>query len=82
MIHPLPIIIKTLDIFNHYDRGLLNMAKAWYLKKDYRKAYYYILCCDPKSKVEDIAAFRSEVEKNSISEVRGIPKVYPGIFHQ
>ena len=54
---------KTLDIFNHYDQGLLNMAKAWYLKKDYRKAYYYILCCDPKSKVEDIAAFRSEVEK-------------------
>lgn len=54
---------KTLDIFNHYDQGLLNMAKAWYLKGDYKKAYFYILCCDPKSRVEDIPAFKRQIEQ-------------------
>ncbi len=54
---------KTLDIFSHYERGLINMAKAWYLKKDYRKAYYYILCCDPKSSNIEIKRFRAEIEK-------------------
>jgi O-antigen ligase len=54
---------KTLDIFTHYERGQLNMAKAWYLKKNYRKAYYYVLCCDPKSKNEEIVQLRIELEK-------------------
>ncbi|MCB2220235.1 MAG: O-antigen ligase family protein [Bacteroidetes bacterium] len=54
---------KTLDIFTHYEQGLLNMAKAWYMKKNYRKAYYYVLCCDPKSKNEEIVRLRAELEK-------------------
>jgi len=53
---------KTLEIFSHYEYGLLNLAKANYMKGDYNNAYYYILCCDPNSSSEEIFPLRTAIE--------------------
>ena len=54
---------KSLEIFPHYERGLTNLSKSYYLKKDYVKAYQIILCCDPESKNMEVGQIRGAVEQ-------------------
>ena len=54
---------KSLNIFPHYEHPLLNMAKAYYLKNDYEKAYQYVLRCDPESETADVHALRRKLEE-------------------
>ncbi len=53
---------KTLDIFPHYEFGLLNLSKSYYLKKDYSRAYQVVLCCDPKSFNGEVEQVRNAIE--------------------
>lgn len=53
---------KSLDIFPHYEYGLLNLAKAYYLNKEFENAYQTILCCDPKSSNKDVMNLRLQIE--------------------
>jgi len=54
---------KTIEIFPHYEYGLINMAKTYYVLKDYQVAYQYVLSCDPKSKTKEIIQLKAEIEK-------------------
>jgi len=54
---------KTLDIFPHYEFGLLNLTKSYYVNKDYEKAYQMILHCDPKSRNKEVHQLRYAIEK-------------------
>lgn len=54
---------KTIVIFSHYEFGLVNIAKTYYVQGDYEKAYNYILSCDPKSDNKEVGILRKEIEK-------------------
>lgn len=54
---------KSLEIFPHYEFGLINLAKAYYLDKDYKNAYQTILSCDPKSTNQEVLQIRMLIEK-------------------
>ncbi len=54
---------KTLDIFSHYEIGQINLAKAYFLNKDYENAYKTILHCDPGSSNQEIHQIRRAIEK-------------------
>lgn len=53
---------KTLAIFPHYESGLVNLARAYYLDKDFENAYKTILCCDPKSTNKEVRQIRNVIE--------------------
>ena len=53
---------KTLEIFPHYEFGLVNLSKSYYVNKDYEKAYQMILFCDPKTKNQEIHQLRIAIE--------------------
>lgn len=55
---------KSLEIFPHYEFGLINLAKGYFLKKDYKMAYKTVLKCDPKSQNAEINQVRQAIEKN------------------
>ena len=54
---------RSLEIFPHYERGLTNLSKSYYLKKDYVKAYQIILCCDPGSVNKEVGQIRGAIEQ-------------------
>lgn len=54
---------KTLEIFPHYEIGQLNLAKAFYFKKDFENSYKTILLCDPKSANQEIHKLKRFLEK-------------------
>ncbi len=53
---------RSLEIFPHYERGLTNLSKSYYLKKNFEKAYQIILCCDPISDNMEVGQIRRAVE--------------------
>ena len=54
---------QTLQIFPHYEFGLLNLARAYYLDKKYDLAYQAILSCDPRTKNNEVNLLRIQIEK-------------------
>lgn len=54
---------KALEIFPHYEFGLINIAKSYYMEGNYLDAYHYVLACDPNSTKEEINFVRGEIEK-------------------
>lgn len=54
---------KTLEIFPHYEIGLINLSKAYFKVDNYTKAYQTILLCDPRSKNPEIEPLKNELEK-------------------
>ncbi len=59
---------KTLDIFPHYEHGLLNLAKAYYKMEDYTSAYQTVLACDPRSTTQDVEAVKLAIESKMNGE--------------
>ena len=53
---------KSLEIFPHYEFGLINLAKAYYVNKDYEMAYKTVLKCDPRSENAEINQVRQAIE--------------------
>ncbi|MEZ5082790.1 MAG: O-antigen ligase family protein [Bacteroidales bacterium] len=53
---------KSLEIYPHYEFGLLNLAKAYYLKEDYETAYKVILSCNPGSVNQEVGKIRLMIE--------------------
>lgn len=53
---------KTLEIFPHYEFGIVNLTKTYYLQKDYELAYQMILRCDPKSTNREVFQLRAAIE--------------------
>lgn len=53
---------KTLEIFPHYEFGLLNLTKSFYLNNNYEKAYQMILHCDPKTTNQEVFQLKAAIE--------------------
>ncbi|MEZ5195389.1 MAG: hypothetical protein R2764_03000 [Bacteroidales bacterium] len=53
---------KTLEIFPHYEIGLINLAKTYIVEKNYEKAYQVILSCDPKTSNEEVLQIKQYLE--------------------
>lgn len=65
---------KTLEIFPHYEFGLLNSSRAYFLLGEYDQAYRCILSCDPKSSTKDIAIMRKVIEEKLMLPASGDKK--------
>ncbi|MCF8369652.1 MAG: O-antigen ligase family protein [Bacteroidales bacterium] len=61
----------SLAIFPHYEFGLINLAKSYYMMGDYVAAYHAILKCDPRSENKEIGNLREFIEGkiNQISDI-------------
>ena len=53
---------KTLEIFPHYEIGLINLSKTFIVEKEYKEAYKAILSCNPKSTNKEIKQIRNYLE--------------------
>lgn len=57
---------KTLEIFPHYEFGLVNLSKAYYMDNNFESAYQTILSCDPRSTNKEVQQIRQAVENKLI----------------
>jgi Flp pilus assembly protein TadD len=53
---------KSLAIFPHHEVSLLNLSRAYYIQKEFEKAYEVILSCDPRSHNDQVKSGREAIE--------------------
>ncbi len=54
---------NALELFPHFENGLINLAKAHYMKQDFVMAYRALLACDPRSPNQEIRVLRARIEQ-------------------
>jgi tetratricopeptide (TPR) repeat protein len=53
---------QSLEIFPHYEAGLFNLSKVYYLEKEYSQAYVTLLKCNQNISNADYKAFMESLK--------------------
>ncbi len=53
---------QSLELFPHYEAGLFNLSKVYYLKKEYQKAYITLLKCNQHKTNTDYKSFMEKLK--------------------
>ena len=54
---------QALELFPHYEAGLFNLSKVYYLEKEYAKSYIALLQCNQYKTTPDYKGFMEKLKK-------------------
>ena len=54
---------QALEVFPHYEAGLINLSKVYYLEKEYAKSYITLLQCNQYKTTPDYKGFMEKLKK-------------------